>query len=408
MFENLLNQDITHSLISDIKHNRFPQSVLFSGEQSCGKLTAALEVARVFSCKLEKKGEWKCDCPSCLQHKALICTNMLLLGSRDCSLEIAATKDIFLKAIKENPPYLVASRYAFIRSVRKLTLRFNEILWNDNKDVKKIASLMESINEDLELLDFPRELPEISEVEKICENVQKNSIILENTYLYDSIPIDQIRNMENWAHTKSEEGKKTIIIENVDKMLESARNALLKILEEPPKDCIFILLTSKRNSVMQTILSRVRTYNFYSRTLENQQKVINTIFRNSQFNGSINEYLLTYLPVPASEIRENSKEFYTTLINGHIPDISAIVKKCNSFSPRIELKIFLEYISNLQKKLLKSEQGIEACNECSKVLRDCYQNVSLYNLNPVSALEILVREISRINFTYGKVLCADM
>ena len=52
---------------------------------------------------------------------------------------------------------------------------------------------------------------------------------------------------------KSVEGKKTIIIENADRMLESVRNALLKILEEPPVDTIFILTTSQRNLVMPTI-----------------------------------------------------------------------------------------------------------------------------------------------------------
>ena len=36
----------------------------------------------------------------------------------------------------------------------------------------------------------------------------------------------------------SEEGKKTIIIENADRMQTSVRNALLKILEEPPEDCV--------------------------------------------------------------------------------------------------------------------------------------------------------------------------
>ena len=50
-------------------------------------------------------------------------------------------------------------------------------------------------------------------------------------------------------------------------MSESVRNALLKILEEPPSDCNFILLTSKRNAILPTILSRVRTYEFKNRSL---------------------------------------------------------------------------------------------------------------------------------------------
>ena len=408
MFENLLNQEAVKFLISDIKNNRFPQSVLFSGSDSSGKLTAALETARIFSCTGKVKGKWKCECPSCLQHKALVNSSMLLLGPRDCALEIAATKEIFLKAVRENPPYLIASRYAFLRSIRKLTLRFNGVLWEGHKDIKKIGALMEKINEALETLDFPHELPSFDELENLCSELVKNSAELEDKYLYNSVPIDQIRNLEVWAHRKSESGKKTIIIENCDKMLEGVRNALLKILEEPPADCIFILITSKRNAVMPTILSRVRTYSFNERTSSQQQQVIQTIFRNDEFKGTINEYLLNYLPVPAEKIRQIAEDFYSSLVKGHIPDIVKIVSDCNDFIPRVGLKIFLNHITSLQKKLLLTAEGCEAKYECSKVIQQCYQNVTLYNQRPQDSLDILVRELSRINVIYGKLLCVDM
>ena len=61
-------------------------------------------------------------------------------------------------------------------------------------------------------------------------------------------------------------------------MLESVRNALLKILEEPPADTVFILTTSRRNAVMSTILSRVRTYQFNERTLEQQKSSFEPCF----------------------------------------------------------------------------------------------------------------------------------
>ena len=39
-------------------------------------------------------------------------------------------------------------------------------------------------------------------------------------------------------------------------------NALLKILEEPPKNNIFILVTSKKNKILDTILSRCCDFYF--------------------------------------------------------------------------------------------------------------------------------------------------
>ena len=67
MFENLLYQNTSKLLIEDIKKNMLPNSLLFSGPVGTGKLTAALELARILSCKAEgsKKGDWSCSCGRC-------------------------------------------------------------------------------------------------------------------------------------------------------------------------------------------------------------------------------------------------------------------------------------------------------------------------------------------------------
>lgn len=408
MFENLLAQKARKLIIKDINNGILPPAVLFSGNETSGKLTAALELARVLSCTGENKAEWNCNCPSCLRHKALTCTNMLLLGPRDCALEISAAKDSFVKAYRDNTPYLTATRYLFIRSIRKLTLRFNGILLQGDKDLTKIGILIQNINDDLELLDFPRPLIQFDEAVKLCESLTEKAVELERDFLYDSIPINQIRNMEEWAYTKSEEGKKTIIIENAERMLPGVRNALLKILEEPPADCQFILLTAKRNAVMPTILSRVRNYNFASRNLEEQQNVIKAIFRNEYYKGPISEYLETFLPVPAVKIKETAQKFYKDITHGTIPQTAEVVKECGKFEPRISLKIFLNHISTLQKNLFKTQAGCEAAMETLQKLKNTWENVTMYNQSVNSALEILVRDISKINVTYGRILCEDM
>lgn len=408
MFENLVNQEAGKLLAADIRHNRLPGAILFSGSEASGKLTAALETARILSCHENPQGKWLCECPSCLQHKSLICSNLMLMGPRDCSLEISAAAKTFTDAHFINAKFIDAARYLFLRSVRKLTLRFNGILWEGDSSLNKIGSLIEEINDNLEVLDFPRELPDITEVKKICEEISKLCNKLEEDFLYDSIPINQVRNMEAWAHIKTEEGRKTVIIENADRMQTSVRNALLKILEEPPEDVVFILLTSKRNAIMQTILSRVRTYNFADRTLEQQGEVIQRVFHNDDFNGSINEYLLTYLPVTPSEIKGQARVFYNSVANRQICNIEEIVKKCEKFNPRIELRLFLSNIAAFTKPLLNSQAGTEAAAQTMQLLRNCSDNITLYNQSPASALEILMRDMFALNNTYGGVFCAAM
>ena len=408
MFENLVNHKAGKLLAADIRHNRLPGAILFSGSEASGKLTAALETARILSCHEAPQGKWLCECPSCLQHKSLICSNLMLMGPRDCSLEISAAAKTFTDAHFINAKFIDAARYLFLRSVRKLTLRFNGILWEGDSNLNKIGSLIEEINENLEVLDFPRELPEITEVKKICEEISKLCTKLEEDFLYDSIPINQVRNMEAWAHIKTEEGRKTVIIENADRMQTSVRNALLKILEEPPEDVVFILLTSKRNAIMQTILSRVRTYNFTDRTLEQQREVITRVFHNEDFSGSINDYLLTYLPVTPSEIKSQARIFYNSVANRQICSIEEIVKKCEKFNPRIELRLFLSNIAAFTKPLLNSQAGSEAAAQTMQLLRNCSDNITLYNQSPTSALEILMRDMFALNNTYGGVFCAAM
>ena len=408
MFENLVNQEAGILLAADIRHNRLPGAILFSGSEASGKLTAALETARILSCHENPQGKWLCECPSCLQHKSLICSNLMLMGPRDCSLEISAAAKTFTDAHFINAKFIDAARYLFLRSVRKLTLRFNGILWEGDSSLNKIGSLIEEINENLEVLDFPRELPDITEVKKICEEISKLCNKLEEDFLYDSIPINQVRNMEAWAHIKTEEGRKTVIIENADRMQTSVRNALLKILEEPPEDVVFILLTSKRNAIMQTILSRVRTYNFADRTLEQQREVITRVFHNEDFSGSINDYLLTYLPVTPTEIKGQARVFYNSVANRQICNIEEIVKKCEKFNPRIELRLFLSNIAAFTKPLLNSQAGTEAAAQTMQLLRNCSDNITLYNQSPASALEILMRDMFALNNTYGGVFCAAM
>ena len=103
MYDNLLHQTVSEQLKSDLDSKQFPGSVLFSGPQGSGKLTAALETARILSCTETPHAMWNCSCPSCLQHKALVSGNLILTGPRDCTPEIAAASYAFLQAAASVP-----------------------------------------------------------------------------------------------------------------------------------------------------------------------------------------------------------------------------------------------------------------------------------------------------------------
>lgn len=73
----------------------------------------------------------------------------------------------------------------------------------------------------------------------------------------DSEP-DTLRNFESMFHLSSSApgGWKIGVIQDCDTMNENAQNAFLKTLEEPPRNCLFILTTGHPASLLPTIRSR--------------------------------------------------------------------------------------------------------------------------------------------------------
>ena len=402
MFDNLLYQNASSLLKDDILNNRLPGAILLSGPSSSGKLTCALEIARILSCSGEnpynQRGHWLCECPSCKKNKELSNTNVLLAGPRECSLEILAAKKAFLQAAFDNSSFLTAVRYLFIRSVRKLTMRFSQVLWEGDDKLSKLSPIMAAIDEDMEKLNPEKPLPDSEKLEKICDSIVKNCDKLESAFMYDSLPINQIRRASVWAHMKSVSGKKIFIIENAERMLESVRNALLKILEEPPEDMVFILTTSNRGAVMPTILSRVRTYSFTERSAVQQKEVVQRVFhaRGDEENLLINDYLQLFLPVKPFEIKKAASSYFNHLMSGQIPLSDTVIKECSGFEPRFLLKIFLVSIMEEARGSELSPRRAEVCARVAEFCRECYNSVTVYNISPAATIEKLSRDLSGV------------
>lgn len=400
MFDNLLYQGASSLLSADILNDRLPGAILLSGPAASGKLTCALETARILSCsgknQYGQRGHWLCDCPSCRKNKELSNTNVLLAGPRDCSLEILAARKAFLQAALDGSSYISAVRYLFIRSVRKLTMRFSQVLWEGDDKLPRLAPIIAAVDEDMERLSPEKELLDPERIEGICGNIVRNCGKLEDGFMYDSLPISQIRRASSWARMKSVSGKKIFIIENVDRMLENARNALLKILEEPPEDLVFILTTASRGAVMPTILSRARTYNLTERSAEQQKEVVRRVFhaQGDDENLLINDYLRLFLPVRPSEIKRSAGAYFNYLMSGQIPVSETVVKECAGFEPRLLLKIFLSGIMETARGDGDSPVRNEFCLSVLNSCRECYDSVTLLNLSPAAAIERLSRDLS--------------
>ncbi len=90
--------------------------------------------------------------------------------------------------------------------------------------------------------------------------------------------VDDIRNLTDQVRIPPQVGKyKVYIIDEVHMLSQSAFNAFLKTLEEPPKHCIFILATTEKHKIIPTILSRCQIFDFKRITVKDAKEYLKYI-----------------------------------------------------------------------------------------------------------------------------------
>ncbi len=142
--------------------------------------------------------------------------------------------------------------------------------------------------------------------------------------------VEEIRNLKEKANYILNSKYKIFIIDEIHMLSKSAFNAFLKLLEEPPKNVVFILLTTEINKIPDTILSRTLTIQLETPSNNIIKKTIEDILKKEKikFNNQI-----------ISEI--------SILSEGSIRDALSILEKL---------------ITNLKDRALTYEQFIKIMN----------------------------------------------
>ena len=158
--------------------------------------------------------------------------------------------------------------------------RVNEAHWLLWRDLKKLAqqgmpqSLLFLGPEHVQGLDLIRQLTKLILCEsenspcdtcRSCRFIDKGTHpdVLQVTQEKPTaaIKIDQIRAIQQDIYqTPQCSAYRLVVIHPADELNRSAANALLKILEEPPKHVVFILLAHHVDTLPATILSRCQCY----------------------------------------------------------------------------------------------------------------------------------------------------
>lgn len=203
--------------------------------------------------------------------------------------------------------------------------------------------------------------------------------------------VDNIRSIIDDCRMKSLDSKyKVYIIDEVHMLSIGAFNALLKVLEEPPKGVIFILCTTDPHKIPATILSRLQRFDFKRIP---QFEIVQRLKYILQQEGKI-----TY------DIE--ALEYIAKLADGGMRDAIMKLDTVLGYTTNITLQAVLDClgITNYQH-LLKIVQGIinkqpdEAIQIIDKIYRDG-KDLKLF----VKDLNKFVLDLCKLNITRNKEL----
>lgn len=198
-FNDIIGQhEAKAKLLSMFADNRIPHALMLTGPEGSGNLPAAFAFIQYVFCTQKKEKDSCGTCPSCLKISKLTHPDLHLVFPIAKSKEIKTSNDLlqeFRTCFLENP-----------------YINLND--WFNNLD---------------------------------AENKQP------------IIPAEEASSiLKKLSYTSYEGGYKVMLIWQPETMNADSANKLLKVLEEPPEQTLFVLVCNHPDRLLSTILSRVQ------------------------------------------------------------------------------------------------------------------------------------------------------
>ena len=202
-FKDIIGQEEAKKrLIKEINEGKIAHARLFCGSEGIGKLPLAIAYARYLSCEHPSHEDACGTCPNCIKYNNLAHPDLHFVFPVIQKKNKETTSDDYLaewrELMKENP-------------------YFNLRTWVDRMG---------------------------------AENQQAQIFVKESDEIIRKLSLKS-----------SQGGYKIMIIWLPEKMNVECSNKLLKLLEEPPAQTIFLLISEAPNMLLETILSRTQRFN---------------------------------------------------------------------------------------------------------------------------------------------------
>ena len=196
-------EDVKEQMRRFVDENRLAHALLITGHQGNGKLPLAVALAHYLLCKNRCNGEPCGCCPTCVKVNKLVHSDLHFV------FPVLKKKGSSADSNPVSDDYITEWREQFLKNPY-----FSYTDWLQKMGVENQQPMI-----------YDRESGEI---------LQKMSM------------------------QSREGGWKIVIIWLPEKMRELGSNKLLKIIEEPPKDTLFILVSEEPEKIIPTILSRTQ------------------------------------------------------------------------------------------------------------------------------------------------------
>ena len=204
-FRDVIGQEeAKQRLIQEAREGRIPHARLFCGPEGIGKLPLAIAYARYLSCSNPRESDACGICPNCVKYNKLAHPDLHF---------------VFPVIKKKNKDTVSDDYIAEWREFISSTPYFNLNMW-----LKEMGA----------------------------ENQQALIYVKESDEIYRKLNLKS-----------SQGGYKVMIIWLPEKMNIECSNKLLKLLEEPPSQTVFLLVSEEPDLLLTTIQSRTQRFNLY-------------------------------------------------------------------------------------------------------------------------------------------------
>ncbi len=352
----------------ELENNKVPQSIMFLGPKFSSRMTGAIELG------LNLLNESN-------HFQDLDVSDLIILSSRNFALRLKALRNLFSASRNKRSWDLL------LRETRIMLLSCHPALSNSSdKDLFKAAAELSDV-----LLTYQDDMDDKT-FDKFLSSYDKAlASFFSSSKKKSGFTIDQIRDVQAFLQLESERGK-VVIFENIEDVTVGAMNSLLKLLEEPMPGAHLILISQDQSRILDTILSRVRKYEFNELDSNlTSNFVMNNFYKKT--NGTLEEFFYVQAGFDNNQLIKIVNSFFEKAFVKREKDSYDNLNTINAFLDEFDTyPLFVKYLYEKVEKKALLDRDVRAM-KALKSLSNIFNDSTIYNQNKKIMIDRIERSL---------------